>query len=205
MVLAVKAIGSYWQLMAVLVSTLLPATIIGRYWQLKFLSVTWQLQMHLLYWVLGSYNYWHIDTVGSTWQLLIHHSTVNFFISEEDSCFKGCISRNAVKSSVISELFRKRHNNSSLDFPQELRLTACSTTLFLAPISKSSSNPHYTRGKNISSRYESCLISQTAWTKAKCRCKLTPLLSLWPFVKSCVVWTVMSSHAAHFANLFKWL
>ena len=107
MVLADKAIGSYWQLMAVLVSTLLPATIIGRYWQLKFLSVTWQLQMHLSYWVLGSYNYWHIDTVGSTWQLLIHHSTVNFFISEEDSCFKGCISRNAVKSSVILEATRQ--------------------------------------------------------------------------------------------------
>ena len=59
-------------------------------------------------------------------------------------------------------LFRKRHDNSSLDFPQELRLTACSTTLFLAPISKSSSNPHYTRGKNISSRYESCLLPQIA-------------------------------------------
>jgi hypothetical protein len=59
-------------------------------------------------------------------------------------------------------LFWKRHDNSSLDFPQELRSTACSTTLFLAPISKSSSNPHYTRGKNISSRYESCLIQQIA-------------------------------------------
>ena len=59
-------------------------------------------------------------------------------------------------------LFRKRHDNSSLDFPQELRLTACSTTLFLAPISKSSSNPHYTRGNNIFSRYESCLIPQIA-------------------------------------------
>ena len=148
MVLAVKVIGSYLQLMAVLVSTLLTATIIGRYWQLKFLSVTWQLQMHLSYWVLGSYNYWHIDTVGSTWQLLIHHSTVNFFISEEDSCFKGCISRNAVKSSVILEATRQFISG----LPPGVTFEACSTTLFLA-------NPHYTKGKNISSRYESCLMS----------------------------------------------
>ncbi len=34
MVLAGKVIGSYWQLMAVLVSTLLAVTIIGSYWQL---------------------------------------------------------------------------------------------------------------------------------------------------------------------------
>jgi hypothetical protein len=59
-----------------------PVTIIGRYWQV-------------------------LAVIGSYWQLLavtgIHDSTINFFISEEDSCFKGCISRNAVKSSVISE------------------------------------------------------------------------------------------------------
>jgi len=53
MVLAVKVIGSYWQLLAVN----------GSYWQL--MAVNGSSRKYLT----GSYNYWQLLAVNSSWQL----------------------------------------------------------------------------------------------------------------------------------------
>jgi hypothetical protein len=56
------------------------------------------------------------------------HSTITFFISEEDLCFKGCISRKAVKSSTIVEATQQFISG----LPPGVTLDGVSTTLFLA-------------------------------------------------------------------------